>query len=80
MGLLDRAKLSIDWKALNPFNRTLLTLGIEGGSVRLLASEGRTVLGWLSTPFNPRMVSDGRIETTPTAWLRWWATPWPVWV
>ena len=62
MGLLDRAKLSIDWKALNPFNRTLLTLGIEGGSVRLLASEGRTVLGWLSTPFNPRMVSDGRID------------------
>ena len=37
-------------------------MSIEDGSIRLMASEGRRVSAWLNMPFNPRMVSNGRIE------------------
>ena len=46
----------------NPFSRVLLTIGIENANVRLMAVEGRKVIGWLSVPFNPKLVSDGRID------------------
>ena len=44
------------------FSRSLLTVSIEGGSIRLMVSGGRRIIAWLTVPFNPRMVSDSRIE------------------
>ena len=46
----------------NAFNKSLLTVSIESASVRLMAIDGKKVTAWLNMPFNPRMVSDGRIE------------------
>ena len=46
----------------NAFNKSLLTVSIESASVRLMAIDGEKVTAWLNMPFNPRMVSDGRIE------------------
>ena len=49
-------------KLENTFSKTIFTLSIEGASIRLLSTDGKRVLGWQSMPFNPRMVSEGRIE------------------
>ena len=46
----------------SPFAKGVLTFSIEGTTLRLMASEGRRIHRWLSVPFNPRIVSNGRIE------------------
>ena len=47
------------------FNKPLLTISIEGTSIRLMTSQKRRVGTWLDVPFNPRLVTDGRVEDVP---------------
>lgn len=48
-------------RSLNPLQRALITVNIEGSSLRMTASRGRRILGWLNMPFNPTLVTDGQI-------------------
>lgn len=43
----------------------VLTLSLEGSTLRLLRTKGGRVIGWVTLPFNPRLLRDGRIEDPP---------------
>ena len=49
-------------KLTNRLKKVTVTISLEGTSLRLMTVEGGVVKGWLSLPFNPRLVDDGRIE------------------
>jgi hypothetical protein len=50
-------------KGLFPAGRGVVTVNLEGSTLRLLASRGRRVLSWLSMPVNPQLVADGQISS-----------------
>ena len=47
------------------FSKTVLTVSIETGTVRMMTAEGRKVGTWLEAPLDPNLVTDGRIDDIP---------------
>lgn len=43
----------------------LCTLSLEGSNVRVVMSQGRNILSWMSMSFNPRLVQDGWVQDPP---------------
>ncbi len=48
-------------RGLNPLQRAVITVNVEGSSLRMTASRGRRILAWLNLPFNPTLVDEGQI-------------------
>ncbi|MBI4234369.1 MAG: hypothetical protein HY686_08010 [Chloroflexi bacterium] len=59
--LTTQLKASLD--SLNPSRRAVLTVSLDGTTLRLTASKGRRLLAWLSLPFNPQLVSDDLVNS-----------------
>ena len=49
-----------DWLS-RVFSKTIVTLNIEGSSIRVLTAKGRRVRSWSSVPLTPGLAKDGLI-------------------
>lgn len=50
------------WNQLKPGRRAVITVSLEGTSLRVTASKGKKILAWANLPFNPQLVTDDLVN------------------